>query len=604
METTEKTTTLPFFGIPKLKPYLKPYYKRIALSFFLLLVTSGASALPPVFNKYAIDRFVGNRTLDGLIPFTFLYLLTVMVQLLTHISCTYLNHLTHISLSRDLTRAAFSHLQTLSFSYFNKNNVGSIQSRLTSDIGNLTEAVCWATFAMLWEGIYILVSFTIMFFIDLKLATLFLVLVPIIAFIIYKFQNSRFRLGKEVRGINSTITGDFNEAIMGAKDIKLLVAEERMFDKFRSDTLSMKKKATHLGSISALSSSFVVFAGSLMVALVLIQGGHLTKEGSILIGTLSVFVAYATETATRIRYISGEIDYLIKSSANVARFDELMNEVSEVADSPEIIKKYGTAFQPKKENWEELLGDVEFKNVTFRYPDGDENVLENFNLKVPGGTSVAIVGETGAGKSTLVNLVCRFFEPNQGEILIDGRNAKERSSHWLHCNIGYVLQSPHLFSGSIRENLKYGNPDATDEDILKALKLVSAEDLIEKLEKGLDTEVGEGGDLLSTGEKQLLSFARAILSNPKILILDEATSSIDTVTEKRIQSAIHTVIRGRTSFVIAHRLSTVVDSDVILVVKDGKIIEKGKHKELLKQKGYYYSLYNRQFEEATLKNIL
>ena len=276
---------------------------------------------------------------------------------------------------------------------------------------------------------------------------------------------------------------------------------------------------------------------------------------------------------------------------------------SDVADSKEVVEKYGDIFNPKKENWEELHGDIEFKDVTFKYPDGDEYVLENFNLKVPQGTNVAIVGETGAGKSTLVNLVCRFFEPTKGQVLIDGRDARERSGQWLHSNIGYVLQSPHLFSGTIRENLRYGKPDATDEEIMKALELVSATGVVEKMDKGLDSEVGEGGDLLSTGEKQLISFARAIIAEPKILVLDEATSSIDTVTEKIIQDAIEKVITGRTSFVIAHRLSTIVNADVILVVKDGKIIEQGKHKELMRQKGYYHGLFTRQFENSVVDEI-
>ncbi|MBQ7370455.1 MAG: ATP-binding cassette domain-containing protein, partial [Blautia sp.] len=250
----------------------------------------------------------------------------------------------------------------------------------------------------------------------------------------------------------------------------------------------------------------------------------------------------------------------------------------------------------KRENWELLHGDVEFEDVSFQYPDGEELVLDHFQLKVPQGTNVAIVGETGAGKSTLVNLVCRFYEPTQGRVLIDGRDAKERSQLWLHSNIGYVLQTPHLFSGSVRDNLRYGNPSASDEEILQALHLVSADMVLEKMGAGLDSEVGEGGGLLSTGEKQLLSFARALLADPRILVLDEATSSVDTVTEKMIQDAIQTVIRGRTSFVIAHRLSTIVNADVILAVQDGKIVEQGQHGELMRKKGYYYELYTRQYE--------
>ena len=290
---------------------------------------------------------------------------------------------------------------------------------------------------------------------------------------------------------------------------------------------------------------------------------------------------------------------LIAVQVNVERLTRLLETESDVADSPEVIEKYGDTFNPKKENWEPLFGDVEFKDVTFKYPDGDEYVLEHFNLKVPQGSNIAIVGETGAGKSTLVNLVCRFFKPTEGTVLIDGRDAAERSQLWLHSNIGYVLQTPHLFSGSVRDNLKYGKPDATEEEIWNALKLVSADGIVKRMEKGLDSDVGEDGDMLSTGEKQLLSFARAILADPKILVLDEATASIDTVTEKAIQDAIETVTKGRTSFVIAHRLSTIVGADVILVVHDGKIIERGTHDELMAKHGYYHELFTRQYDETS-----
>ena len=238
--------------------------------------------------------------------------------------------------------------------------------------------------------------------------------------------------------------------------------------------------------------------------------------------------------------------------------------------------------------------------MTFRYPDGEENVLSHFSLKVPQGTSVAIVGETGAGKSTLINLVCRFFEPTGGRILIDGRDARERSQLWLHSHIGYVLQTPHLFSGSVRENLRYGKPEATDEEIWEALRLVSADGIVRGMAKGLDTEVGEGGELLSTGEKQLLSFARALLADPRLLVLDEATSSIDTLTEKAIQDAIGVVTKGRTSFVVAHRLSTITNSDLILAVVDGRIVEQGTHRELMDKKGYYWQLYRSAFAKESL----
>ncbi len=308
-------------------------------------------------------------------------------------------------------------------------------------------------------------------------------------------------------------------------------------------------------------------------------------------------MSYALGLMEPIQWVVRAISDLITVQVNVERFTRLMETESDVRDLPEVVEKYGDSFQPKKENWEPLHGDITFEDVSFQYPDGDEYVLEHFNLHVPQGTNVAIVGETGAGKSTLVNLVCRFFEPTSGRILIDGKDARERSQLWLHSNIGYVLQTPHLFSGTVLENLRYGNPDASMEQIKAAVKSVSADSVIARMDKGYDSDVGEGGDLLSTGEKQLLSFARAILADPRIFVLDEATSSIDTVTEKLIQDAIEHLMEGRTSFVIAHRLSTIRQADVILVVHDGKIIEQGTHPELIAKKGAYYNLYTRQFQE-------
>ena len=289
--------------------------------------------------------------------------------------------------------------------------------------------------------------------------------------------------------------------------------------------------------------------------------------------------------------------------ANIERVTEMLETKPTITDTPEVLEKYGDTFSPKRENWEEIKGDIEFRNVWFKYPDGEDYILTDFNLKIKAGTTVAIVGETGAGKSTLVNLACRFFEPTQGEILIDGVDYRERSQLWLHSSLGYVLQNPHLFSGTIRENILYGRLDATDAEVEEAAKIVSAHDLILSMEKGYDSDVGEGGDRLSTGEKQLISFARAVLADPRIFVLDEATSSIDTKTEQMIQDAIAHLLKNRTSFLIAHRLSTIRKADVILVVRDGKIIERGTHRELLAQQGYYATLYRNQYEQEAQEQI-
>jgi ATP-binding cassette subfamily B protein len=342
-------------------------------------------------------------------------------------------------------------------------------------------------------------------------------------------------------------------------------------------------------------------ASSVALAIVLWKGGYIAVNE---IGTFSIFMSYAQGMMEPVRWLVDIISDLITTQVNIERFTNLLAVKSDVMDTPEVIEKYGDSFAPKKENWEELKGDIEFRDVTFQYPDGEETVLENFSLNIPFGTHIAIVGETGAGKSTLVNLMCRFYEPTQGTLLIDGWDARERSQLWLHSAIGYVLQTPHLFSGTVRENLLMGKPDATEEEIWTAVRMVSADEVINRLEKGLDTDVGEGGDLLSTGEKQLISFARAVLADPKILILDEATASVDTMTEAKIQAAMESVTEGRTSLMIAHRLSTVRNADMILVVRDGKIIEQGTHTELLKKKGYYFELYTRQYEDEATARIL
>ena len=597
MSEEKKNVSLPWFGIGRVIPFAKPYKKTIILSVILGIISSMIDSAYPLFNSYAIDHFIGQGTLDTLPLFALLYIVTLSIQVLDNYISVYWCGQIEMNVDRDLRNASFNHLQTLSFSYFNQNNVGYIHARVMSDTGKIGELVAWRMMDIVWNGSYILFVLAVMLRINAKLALYVLILVPIAVVLISWFQKRLVALNRVIREVNSKITGNFNEGITGARSIKTLVIEDTINDDFKKDTSEMKRTSVHATHYSAMFSAAITMMSSAALAIVLWKGGSLTMEGVLRIGTLSVFVSYALGMMEPIQNIIATISALIAIQVNIERLTNLLAAQSDVADRPEVIEKYGDTFNPKKENWEELYGDVEFRDVSFVYPDGTEKVLEHFNLTVPQGTNVAIVGETGAGKSTLVNLVCRFYEPTEGQVLIDGRDARDRSQLWLHSNIGYVLQTPHLFSGTVRDNLKYGKPEATDEEIIAALKLVSADFVLDKMDKGLDSNVGEGGDMLSTGEKQLLSFARAIIADPRILVLDEATASIDTLTEKAIQDAISIVIKGRTSFVIAHRLSTIVNADVILVVKDGKMVERGTHHELMKQKGYYYSLYTRQFEE-------
>ena len=603
MQEENKNISLPYFGIPKILPFAKKYKYRIIAMILMGLFSSLVDSCYPLFNQYALNRYVGENTLDTLGLFIALYIGILIVQVSLNFISVFWVSKTELDLNRDLRNTSFNHLQELSFAYFNQNNVGYIHARVMSDSGKIGELMSWRMMDVVWNGSYILFVMINMVRISWRLACMVFVLVPFAVFIIAFFQKRLVKLNRHIRELNSQITSDFNEGITGARSIKTMVIESIIGDGFQKDTETMRHVSVQAARYQAFFYSTVTMMSSIALAIVMWQGGNLTINNMMLIGTLSVFMSYALGIMDPLHSVITTISSLVSIQVNIERFNRLVNTESDVADSPEVIEKYGDTFNPKKENWEPLIGDVAFKNVDFKYPDGDEMVLENFNLDVPHGTNVAIVGETGAGKSTLVNLVCRFFEPTKGQVLIDGRDARERSQLWLHSNIGYVLQTPHLFSGTVRDNLRYGKPDATDEEIMHALDLVSAKFVIEKMEKGLDSDVGEGGGMLSTGEKQLLSFARAILADPRILVLDEATASIDTLTEKAIQDAIDTVIKGRTSFVIAHRLSTIVNADVILVVRDGKIIERGTHSELMKQKGYYYELYTRQYEEMVVDTV-
>lgn len=598
-----KNVKLKYFGIPKLLPFVKPY-KKIMISMIIMgALSSLIDSIYPLFNQYALNHFIALKTTDTIVPFIIVYIVVLIVfVILNFVSTTWAGKI-EMSVNRDLRNASFNHLQELSFSYFNQNNVGYVHARVMSDTGRIGQLVSWDMMDMVWQGSYLLFVLINMALINIHLAMYIMLIIPFAVILIIFFQKKLVALNRKIREINSKITSNFNEGITGAKSIKTLVVENKINHDFDVDSDDMEKTSVLAGRYSALFSSLVTMLSSITLAIILWKGGMINQEGIIMIGTLSVFMTYALNMLEPIQSIVGGIARLIAIQVNIERFTTLLETQSDVADRTEVVEKYGDTFHPKKENWEALHGDVEFKDVSFKYPDGNEMVLEHFDLKVPQGTNVAIVGETGAGKSTLVNLVCRFFEPTYGQVLIDGKDARDRSQLWLHSNIGYVLQTPHLFSGTVRDNLRYGKPDATDEEIWKALKLVNAEFVIDKMDKGLDSEVGEGGDMLSTGEKQLISFARAILADPKILVLDEATASIDTLTEKAIQDAIFTVIKGRTSFVIAHRLSTIVDADVILVVKDGKIIERGKHAELMQAHGYYYDLYTRQYEEMVTNTV-
>lgn len=588
----------------KMLPFFKPYKKYFAITIGLNLLLAGVDVLVPLFQSYAIDHFIEPDTLDGIGSFAGTYVAMILLQTIFVYVSVRAATIIEMNVGKDLKWAQFEHLQTLSFSYYNTTPVGYIHARVMSDTLRIAGMTAWGLVDMFWAFVYVISVFGIMFLLNWKLALIIMLIVPCIALLTVYFQNKILHWNRKVRKINSQITNAYNEGITGVRTSKSMVIEEDNQENFRGITKQMHRAAIHSAKLNAVYIPTILLFSSVASAIVLARGGYMVQEELIQLGTLSVFISYAVVIFEPIQQLARLLADLISCQANIERVTDLLEQEPNVCDSLEVEAKYGDMFHPKKENWEEIKGDIVFEDVSFRYPDGKEYVLEHFNLHVPAGTNVAIVGETGAGKSTLVNLLGRFFEPTKGRILIDGKDYRMRSQLWLHSQIGYVLQNPHLFSGTLYDNIRYGNLDATDEEIREAARQVSADTVAEKLEKGYDSDVGESGGRLSTGEKQLISFARAILANPRIFVLDEATSSIDTQTEQLIQKATDHLLKGHTSFVIAHRLSTIRKADVILVVKDGKIIEQGSHRELLNKKGYYYELYSKQFEEEAAMGIL
>jgi len=504
---------------------------------------------------------------------------------------------------------AFRRLQELSFSFYDRTAVGYIMARMLSDISRLSDMIAWSLVDVLWSLFFALGCMVTMFVLSWKLALISLAVLPLLIFISIKLQTLMLKHQRDARKLNSRITGAFNEGIMGAVTTKTLVREEANANEFNELTGSMKRASVKSALVSAAFFPVVMSLGAIGTAFALTLGGDAVLNpgtafvGALTAGTLVAFVSYCTQLFDPIQQLANILAEMLGAQASAERVIAMLNTEPDVTDRADILAKYGDIMEPHIERWESITGDIVFDHVTFQYKNG-ERVLDDFSLNVKAGQTIALVGETGAGKSTIVNLLCRFYEPTEGSITIDGTDYRERTQLWLQSNLGYVLQTPHLFSGTIKDNIRFGKPEATDEEVKQAARLVHAEPFILAQEQGYETEIGESGARLSTGQKQLLSFARVVLKDPRIFVLDEATSSIDTETEQLIQHAITHILKDRTSFIVAHRLSTIRSADRILVIRGGKIQESGTHEELLQQRGYYYDLYTQQFcEDRTAESL-
>lgn len=519
----------------------------------------------------------------------------------------FLTNLLSLKIMEELRRDTFHRIQELSFSYFDHVNSGWLIARMNNDTSAIGDVLSWDIVSMGWAAFDFVFTLITMLSQNWKLGLIVLSSIPVMAIAIPIIQKELLKRWRESRNSYSHYVGWLAEAINGAKTIKSMAIEDQVEDEAKEIVSNIKYKRYRAARVHAFFQPIVSMVSNVMIAIIVYIGVNMTLNGNssgadtaTLIATVVLFVGFVSSIYDPLQSLSEVFNDFISAQAGAEKVGQILDAKPEIKDSPEVIEKYGTLFEPKTENYEPLNGTIDFNNVTFGYDNGIE-IVHPLNLHIEQGTSVAIVGETGSGKTTMVNLLCRFYEPTSGTISIDGVNYLDRSLGYLRSNIGYVQQSPFVFSGTYFDNIRYGKLDATLEEVREVAKIVGIDSFIMKQEKGYDTFLEDGGGELSQGQKQLISFARALIRNPRILILDEATSSIDTETESLIQNSLLELLKGRTSFTIAHRLSTIVHCDRILVMDHGTIIEDGNHETLMNKKGAYYSLYMNQFRDLSIE---
>ncbi len=604
----------------KLWGYTRPYRSTVVGLGALAVGIAVLETLYPLLTRHVVDETAARGRDAPIITYALVYLaLTAVFSLCVF---GFINFAAKIKshVSHDIRRDGFENLQRLSFSFYDRSSVGWLMSRMTSDCERLSNILAWGVVDLIWGTTLMVGIATVMLILNIKLALAVLAIVPVLAVVSRYFQKRILRSARLVRKTNSRLTAAYNEGLMGNRTSKVFGREEENLSDFRELSTKMSVVSVRNALYSALFLPVVLTLGSVATGVALALGGYDVVLGSISVGTLFAFMIYARHFFEPIQEMAYWFAELQMAQASAERIIGLIEEKPEVANSAAVLAKIETEHRRRTsaagsasahgangagnvaktassglaiDGMAEQIDLIEFVDVGFAYVESSP-VLVDFNLRVKAGERIALVGATGGGKSTIISLLCRFYEPANGEIRFNGVDYRERSLSWLQSNLGIVLQSPHLFSGTVAENIRYGRLEATDEEVRQAARLAAADDLIDNFPRGFDTEVGEGGDLLSTGEKQLVSIARAILARPQILVMDEATSSVDTETERLIQRGLENMLSGRTSFVVAHRLSTVRNADRILVIEDGRMAETGTHDELLARRGHYFNLYVQQ----------
>jgi len=569
--------------------------KLLALSFSISSIQGILEVGTSFFTKYVIDTFITKKNISAFFPISMFATGIVVATLILTFLYVIASGSLEIRLCHNLRMKVFNKYQLLSLSFYDTHAVGHLMARISSDINRLSNVISWSLTDLLWEISVFIFTIIAMLILNVQLTLIALAISPLIIFTSRYINKKILRRNRLVSKLNSQIIATYNENIQGVLTAKTLCRESINDEDFDSLTSKMKEasiKATRIMLFLPFIIAVIASSGSFVVTFL---GGYFIFQKIITIGTFVAFTTLLTQLMDPISWLAGVFSEFISAQASVERVVQVFNEEVDISDSDKAKSLYG-----KTELMKEIIkGDVEFKDVSFQYKEG-EPVLEHFNLRVKQGQTIALVGATGAGKSTIVNLFCHFYLPTNGQITIGGYNYNSIPQKWIHDNLGYVLQTPHLFTGSIMENIRYGNKHASDDEIKNALRLVGASEFIEALKDGYQTQLGEDGAILSTGQKQLLSLARILVRNPQFFVLDEATSYIDTETEQVVQKAIELTLSGRTSFIIAHRLSTIRNASKIIVIDKGHVLEMGTHEELLRKKGNYYEFYKKQFIKSNI----
>jgi ATP-binding cassette subfamily B protein len=583
-EEEEFTTQFNGRVVARILRQAKPYWRWVSGFTAMIALCAVLDSQFTYLSKRIIDEGIVAGDRNHLLRLVGLYGVLTVVQAGAVFGFIYWAGVLGERIHYDIRRKLFDHLQDLSFSYFDRTPVGWIMARVTSDAGRMADLITWGLVDVTWAVLNIATSLVFMLTINWELALIVLGIVPVMIGVAIWFRTRILAQFREVRKRNSKLTGAYSENIGGVRVVKALVREERNLAEFSEQSSELYQAAYRAAWLSALFLPAIQIIGAFGLGAIVWYGGLQARVGILTIGGLQAFLSYVTFMLWPIQDLARVFAEMQRSVASAERVFSLMDAQPEIVDGED-------AVAPSS-----IRGEIEFDDVGFFYEE-DNPVLSGLNMRVKPGERIALVGPTGGGKSTIVNLLCRFYEPRRGVIRINGHDYREFTQQGIQSRVGMVLQTPHLFSGSIRENIRYGRLEATDDEIERAATVARAHDFIAEMDKGYDEEVGEGGTLLSVGQKQLISLARAVLADPDVFIMDEATSSVDTLTEARIQQGMDAVMTGRTSFVIAHRLSTIRNADRILVIENGRIAEMGSHRELIRARGHYYSLYTKQFRE-------